>query len=165
MSELFDIRRGTRQGDPLSPLLLTLSIEPLAHFIRNSSLTIGSTSHSISLYDTLVYLANVQQMLPCVLTTLDQFGYLSGYKVNLSKSALMLINTDKDKISLPAQINVINEVLYLGVRVDTSPMSVSKLNYSTILKRIEEDINRAQYLPVFQSSKLTFYPVFTLYIQ
>ena len=146
MSELFDIRRGTRQGDPLSPLLFTLSIEPLAHLIRNSStispITIGSTSHSISLYDTLVYLANVQQMLPCVLTTLDQFGYLSGYKVNLSKSALMLINTDKDKISLPAKITVINEVLYLGIRINTSPMSVAKLNYSTILEKIDGNINR-----------------------
>ena len=153
MSEFFDIRRGTRQGDPMSPLLFTLSIEPLAHLIRNSStispITIGSTSHSISLYadDTLVYLANVQQTLPCVLTTLEHFGYLSGYKVNLSKSALMLINTDKDKISLPAKITVINEVLYLGIRINTSPMSVAKLNYSTILEKIEEDINRWKHLP------------------
>lgn len=46
-SELFDIGRGTRQGDPLSPLIFTLSIEPLAHLIRNSPqispITIGAS--------------------------------------------------------------------------------------------------------------------------
>ena len=47
----------------------------------------------------------------------------------------MLINPDQEKISLPAQINVIKEVLYLGVRINTPPMSVAKLNYSTILKK------------------------------
>ena len=148
MSELFGIGRGTRQGDPLSPLLFTLSIEPMVHLIRNSPtispITVGTTSHSISLYadDTLIYMANVEHTLPCVLNALESFGYLSGYKVNLSKSALMLINTDQSRLTLPAQINV----LYLGIRVNTSPLSVAKINYSSILKRTEDDINRWTFL-------------------
>lgn len=44
-----------------------------------------------------MYLANVQQTLPYVLQTLEQFGQLPGCKVNLPKLALMLINTDKNK--------------------------------------------------------------------
>lgn len=98
-SDLFDIKRGTRQGDPLSPLIFNVSIKPLAQFIRNcpqiSPITIGGTSHSISLYadvdDTLVCMADVQRTLPCVLEVLEQFGQLSGYKINLSKATLMLL--------------------------------------------------------------------------
>jgi len=74
-------------------------------------ITVGSTS----LYadDSLVYLANIKQTLPHVLTAFDKFGYLSGYKVNISKSALMLLNTEIE-ISLSSQINVVKEVFYLG---------------------------------------------------
>lgn len=83
LSGLFDIGRDTCQGDPLFPLLFTIFIEPLAHLIRNSPkispITIGTTSHSISLYadDTLVYMENIQDTLLYVLTTLEQFGHLS----------------------------------------------------------------------------------------
>lgn len=65
-SELFQIGRKSRQGDPLLPLVFNLSVEPLAQLIRNcpqiSPITIGTSSHSVLLYadDTLIYMADVQ---------------------------------------------------------------------------------------------------------
>lgn len=172
----FDIQRGTWQGDPLSPLIFNISIEPLAQLIRKcpqiSPITVGATSHSISLYadDTLVFMADVQQTLPKILKALEHFGYLSGYKVNLSKSALMLINTDQSKVSLPPLINVTNEVLYLGIRISTSLSSVAKTNYSLILKKKKMKILKDGDMPASVPARIsvikwTFYPELTLLVR
>lgn len=161
LSDLFVIERGTRQGDPLSPLIFNLSIEPLAHLIRTSSqfspITIGTTSHSVSLYadDALIYMADLQLTLPNVLKTLDNFGCLSGYKVNLSKSAVMLINTDKGKVTLPPQLEVVNEIRYLGIEISASLSAIVKTNYLKILKDIEEDIGRWRLLPASVPARIS----------
>ena len=142
-----------KQGDPISPLMFNLSIEPLAQLIKScvriSPITVGATSHSISLYadDTLVYMADVQRSLPVVLEILENFGYFSGYKVNLSKSALMLVNVDQSEVTIPPQIIVTNEVSYLGIKISTSLSAIAKTNYSLVSQKIEEDINRWKHLP------------------
>ena len=152
-SELFDIKRGVRQGDPIFPLIFNLSIEPLTHLIKSclriSPITVGTTSHSTSLYadDTLIYMLYVQRSLPVVLEILENFGYFSGYKVNLSKSALMLLNIDQKDVSIPPQISVKQEVLYLGIRISTSLTTIAKTNFSLVLKNIEDDISRWKHLP------------------
>ena len=160
-SELFDLKRGTWQGDPLSPLIFNISMEPLAQFIRKcpqiSPITIGATSHSISLYadDTLVYTADIQQSLPHILKVLEQFGYISRYKVNLAKSALMLLNTDTSKVVLPPRITVMNEVTFLGITINTSLTSIAKTNYTVILKKIAEDVGRWQHLPASVPNRIS----------
>lgn len=54
MSESFPLKRGTRQGCCLSPILFAISIEPLAEVIRNNPLILGISeqikSHKLSLY-------------------------------------------------------------------------------------------------------------------
>lgn len=61
LSEKFPIQRGCRQGCPLSPLLFTLFIEPLAQSIRSNrkimGISAGKHIHIISLFadDVLMY--------------------------------------------------------------------------------------------------------------
>ncbi len=148
------LNMGSDRGDPLSPLIFNLSIEPLTYLIKSchqiSPITLGSTSHSVSQYtdDTLVYIADVQQSLLMVLRTLECFGYFSGYKVNLSKSSIMLINTDQSKVAIPLQIIVKDEVLYLGIGISSSLASIAKTNYSLVLDKAEYDIKRWKHIPV-----------------
>lgn len=124
-SRPFNLHRGTRQGCPLSPMLFDMAIEPLATALRSckdiSGVWRGHTEHKVSLYadDLLLFISYPTVSLPPVLSLLNQFGKLSGYKLNLNKSELFPINTETralDLSSFPFKIEN-NKFSYLGISV------------------------------------------------
>lgn len=66
-SQKFELGRGCRQGDPLSPLLFAFSIEPLAQLIRDntdiSGIEVNGEKHKLSLYadDVIVHLQSCKE--------------------------------------------------------------------------------------------------------
>ena len=96
------LERGLRQGGTLSPLLFILMVEPLAAKIRldqsvsgiplNARYTAKVSSYSD---DFTVYLQSSKQ-LPGILSTLDDFGAVSGLRINLSKCWLLPLGQRRD---------------------------------------------------------------------
>lgn len=156
LTEKFDLFRGCRQGCPLSPFLFNLAIEPLAEAIQANEeiagINIGKTQNKISLYadDIILYLTSPEQSIPAILDLITKFGTISGYKINLTKSIALLINS-----SVSNRLKAISPFTwaqssfkYLGVNVALKLKDLYLINYIPLLKKIKEELEHWKLLPI-----------------
>lgn len=168
-SEYFSLHRGTRQGCPLSPLLFAISIEPLAILLRQSpafrGITRNGIEHKISLYadDVLLYVSNPSLSLPYILSAIEDFGKISGYKVNMHKTEYFPIVVPPDFVphSIPFRV-VHNMSKYLGVSVTSSFNSLFKANFSPLLKRCKKDFKKWSALPLSLAGRISLIKMMVL---
>ena len=85
----FTLISGTRQGNPLSPLLFNIVLEVLATVIRQEEeikcIQIGKEEAKLSLFaeDMIVYIENCIDSIKTLLDLISEFGKAVGCKVNI----------------------------------------------------------------------------------
>lgn len=156
ISNQFGLERGTRQGCPLSPLLFALFIEPLSQGItQNKKITgikILDQEYKISLFadDVLISLSNPDNSILEVLSFLEDFGAVSGYKLNIHKTQTLNFNYKPSQV-ITSKIQLkwdLESIKYLGVIIPKDLSSLYKLNFDILNKNLKEDVRRWNLVPV-----------------
>ena len=103
MSDFFQIKRGVRQGCPLSPYLFLICIEFLSREISRNENIKGIKINNIEIKQTLFaddasfLVDNDKRSFETLVRTLEKFGNISGLKLNINKCTILKIGNIKNK--------------------------------------------------------------------
>lgn len=121
----FNLKRGIRQGCPISPYLFLLCTQLLTNHIYHSDIqgiSVAGRDVFISQLadDTTLFLKDASQI-PVALNCINDFSLASGLRLNINKCELLAVrNCDVNSI---CNIMVKEEVKYLGLTISKNQKS------------------------------------------
>ena len=143
ISDSFLIKRGCRQGDPIACYLFIISIEFLAHRLREDidieGFQFEGFSHLLEIYadDLTCFLTPKAKCLRKVIEILESFHKISGLKISVSKTKAVWFGSGFDsnlKLCPDLQLTWVKTFNLLGINFDNNLTSME----SNFTKKLEE---------------------------
>ncbi len=130
-------------------------MEPLSQWIKQNEnikgIDIKGDEQKMALFadDVLIYLAQPNTSLPVLMSTLEEFGLFSGYKLNVKKTQILKFNYAPDReIKGRFRFNWDTKFMkYLGVNLPQDLSQLKSINYDALISRIKSDIERWNLIP------------------
>ena len=154
-SEFFKLCRGCRQGDPLSPYIFLLAIEPLAMAIKNNDsiqgVKLGGQEYKVGQYadDTFLLMKGDEVSLRAATKMFTDFHQCSGLKLNIEKTYLAWLGKKRkseEQICQDIKYQWCTQFTLLGIHFKTEDVNESiDLNLDGKLKEISSLLQ--QYKP------------------
>ena len=165
--DYFNIERGVRQGDPLSPYLFVTAVEILGIAIRNKDSIKGIEINDLETKllqfadDTTAVLSDLSSA-NALFSLLEEFEKASGLKLNVKKTEVMWIGSLKSCEDQPLGVKWQTCVKFLGIHITYDiKLSVEK-NFKQRLKKIKNMINLWKVRGLSIYGKLTIIKAFQL---
>ena len=110
----FEIRRGVRQGDPLSPLLFNCALDEIFKNLSWEEMGLeinGEKINNLRFADDVVLVAESAEQLQIMLDDLNTESKKAGMEINLSKTKILSNETNKKEIKIdktPLELSLIH---------------------------------------------------------
>ena len=148
----FALKSETRQGCPLSPLLLNIVLEVLATAIREEKeikrIQIGKEESKLSLFadDMILYTENPKDSTRKLLELISEYSKVVGYKIKTQKFLAFLYTSNEKtereiKKKIPFTIAT-KRIKYLRINIPKETKDLYTENIKTLMKEIKDDTNR-----------------------
>ena len=165
MSDAFKLRRGCRQGDPISPYLFILCAEILGKMIRKNNdikgISINGKEFKLSQYadDTQLILDGTEKSLKAAMGSLKLYYIMSGLKINVEKTRALWIGSlcgSSETVCDELALDWSQEPLkILGVTFSSLVFNIWDLNTHEILSKIKLTLNHWSKRKISLSGRIT----------
>ena len=144
----FNLRRGVRQGCPLSGILFVIGVEILSNAIKRSKEIEGiqivpNKSIKITQYadDTTVFVKDIRSV-HRLFDLLQQFENCSGLRINQSKSEILWLGSLRQRKDSILKLKLSDETVYaLGVYFSYDEELATKRNFFEKLPKLKKILN------------------------